>query len=872
MHTIQELTKKVKACDASLSTSRSQIDTLTTTLRDADKTRLELNQSLTVQVDELTNQVIRLEDENRELQYQLKDVQFNQSLSSSSSSSSSSSTSRVNNNNMMSESDKQWFEHMILSDSLSETSHLKQLQHDLSTATSTRANADHDNDKDEIQILLSNLLNSLQLQSASESTSNSSNPNPPPPHPSSMLSRSLSQLNYHSSSGTTSSGAGGGGVNTTSSFNLLTQVKSLINDVYGKYTSLQKQYHVVDLMNQSNSCTVSILQSRLKSALTQLSALKTRHDATTALLGDDSKGSQSAKDTALSTVKRLLLTERLKTKLLHNNLLTEQRKHCLLRAERKQDSLQIKKLQSIIADLEVKLTSDSHTNTVTAREEALQIYADSLNKMEEKFYNYINTQLPRLVSGLPILESSLSEFPFEHTRFPYDSNRAATSTSTNTSNNSNKKGNIHQWKDPASVSSSHRLQITEKVTQELGLDRHYALAESLCQAQAVQSVQNTKIHQLTEKNMILKERNYQLEHIVSTWKRDIENETETNKSVELLSSMNNISSSSAIAGSGGVMIANHHQSQLHQLTEQITTLTGKLHQYEEENLTLKTTQNSQEEKYHHLQHLYNMMSQQEQQTKSQLSANIVKLRVFLEKQYVQELARLRSSYESEKKSLYDEIEEIASQEVYVDDEEEDEDEKEESSHHFYLSQQPSYSAPSPLSALPLAPPLKQSIVEPSSPPLRPPSSANAAATILTSTHSNNTSTMKTNKKMKKSSSQSATLTKPPRPRPAANTKPPVITAPNPAGSNSHSRGGSGHNSPSSINKHNQSNSPSYNNSDNTNSTNAVLTDADIEAMKDVSQLQRQLRVEISRHSQAQNTVSIVGIIIIYLYNCLFVYV
>ena len=126
--------------------SRSQIDTLTTAIRDADKTRLELNQSLTVQVDELTSQVIRLEDDNRELEYQLKDSKFTHALSSSPCQSAVD-LHAIASDKIMTESDKQWFEHMILSDSLSETNHLKQLQHELVNATATTK----DSGKDEIK-------------------------------------------------------------------------------------------------------------------------------------------------------------------------------------------------------------------------------------------------------------------------------------------------------------------------------------------------------------------------------------------------------------------------------------------------------------------------------------------------------------------------------------------------------------------------------------------------------------------------------------------------------------------------------------------------------------------------------------------------
>jgi hypothetical protein len=172
------------------------------------------------------------------------------------------------------------------------------------------------------------------------------------------------------------------------------------------------------------------------------------------------------------------------------------------------ETIQLRRLQVKISALEARGGA-----TLRGREEAQSGMESRVKESEEGLHQWFNVELPRLLTGLPLPEDSMATI-FDNAReHPYSYSGDGKSGYSEDKGFNLSTGNYL---------SSTKHPINDRLNAVMGLDRSYAIAQTLCASKAAQATQDLRISSLLEKNSILKEHNLEMEGVLTRWEMDIE--------------------------------------------------------------------------------------------------------------------------------------------------------------------------------------------------------------------------------------------------------------------------------------------------------------------------------------------------------------
>lgn len=354
----------------------------------------------------------------------------------------------------------------------------------------------------------------------------------------------------------------------------------------------------------------------------------------------------------LVTILRKSLTKERDEKFIALNTISTLSKHIkTLEIKRIAETSQLHTLQAKVVELEVQRLPGLRNSSSSLRSSESRDFDISLNVMMSKFESQLKEQekslqqwfhveLPRLVSGLPVTEDTIP---------------------------------LHE-----SYEKRYNAPIVSKLTKDLGLDRTYALAQSLCATKAIQATIELKLSNYIEKCSILEEQNVLLQGIISRWKQDIDyihrirqdgGVSSPLKQYDLedaiLSNLgeaidyNRLESKRSDRMAGSMAVEEGKESFVEDYERRIHQFQQKQLDKEEEVIELKTR----------LEHALNRIEQQqivirdtiqeEHELKDRIAQEISQMKVQLTEEYNRKLLKIRSEYDekyhTQQKQLADDM-------------------------------------------------------------------------------------------------------------------------------------------------------------------------------------------------------------------------
>jgi chromosome segregation ATPase len=348
--------------------------------------------------------------------------------------------------------------------------------------------------------------------------------------------------------------------------------------------------------------TVNIYKNKLKSCLQHLHRYRNRAYAAEAVIVSSKKHVTTQYESLVSMLRKCLSNERMKSTVSNDALTLERRANKLLEGKLSIETFKLSKIQAKLAEYEAK-----GTNMIRERDNAVAMLESKLKVSEESLQKFIRIELPRLVSGFPISEDAFATYDVAVDYF-----------NSNTSTGNNK------------------------------IDHTFALVQALSSTKSAQSIQDMRITGLLEKNSILKERNIELEGVLAKWKNDIEG----TKNIatyfeECLTKWGNNQS----------MLASEQE--VNKLKDQIYALNDKILDLEENNVALQGSYEHSSERSEEMRRLVDVIMKEEQTLKSKATQQITQVRLHLESEHASELRSIREMYESEKRALVNELDQVS---------------------------------------------------------------------------------------------------------------------------------------------------------------------------------------------------------------------
>lgn len=348
--------------------------------------------------------------------------------------------------------------------------------------------------------------------------------------------------------------------------------------------------------------TVNIYKHKLKSCLQHLHRYRNRAYAAEAVIVSSKKHVTTQYESLVSMLRKCLSNERMKSTVASDALTLERRANKLLEGKLSIEAFKVNKIQAKLAEYESK-----GTNMIRERDNAVAMLESKLKVSEESLQKFIRIELPRLVSGFPISEDTFATYDVAMDYF-----------NSNTSTGNSK------------------------------VDHTFALVQALSSTKSAQSIQDMRITGLLEKNSILKERNIELEGVVTKWKNDIE-------------STKNIASyfEECLTKWGSNQTILVSEQEVNKLKDQIYALNNKILDLEENNVALQGSFEHTSERSEEMRHLVDVIIKEEQTLKSKATQQITQVRLHLESEHASELRSIREMYESEKRALVNELDQVS---------------------------------------------------------------------------------------------------------------------------------------------------------------------------------------------------------------------
>eukprot|EP01038_Epipyxis_sp_PR26KG_P009211 gene9211-12422_t len=408
-------------------------------------------------------------------------------------------------------------------------------------------------------------------------------------------------------------------INATNPDQEITQkIADLLLNVNKRVVDLENNTRKFELQAQSSELSSRINAERLKAALNHLSHYRQRCYAFERIAGSDSRISFQTYQKQLT-----LVTQHLQKADEHNERITE-----LLRSEKKEKSLlevkfamkmkEWQKMRATIAEFESK-----GSNKLRARDNAIQALEQNLKLAEDRAYNWFKVELPRLLTGLPITEDVIGTYFDEN----FDPNYGLSSVG----------------------SSAHP--ITNQMINSMGLDRTYAIAQALCSSKASQAGLEMRIAGLNEKLSVMKDRNYELEGVLTRWKSDIDHRH--NKSI-ISFNYSSIEDTDSI-----IQQINYYSDKEKRTGEELMRLNSRIKELEKLSLEQSSKLDYSSSRLQEMKNLVDTVLGDEQLLKTKALQQLNNLRNDLENHHVLELHNLRQSFEDEKRALIEEMDRVA---------------------------------------------------------------------------------------------------------------------------------------------------------------------------------------------------------------------
>lgn len=358
--------------------------------------------------------------------------------------------------------------------------------------------------------------------------------------------------------------------------------------------------------------TRKVTSEKLETALLHLHRYRKRSIALEKIVRSDSRFDITQSEKVKSHIRKALMEERRKFTECYSSLLILRRENKLNEMKKAFDSRKMLSMQHRIAELECKGSA-----SLRGREEANHSIESRTKICEESMHRWFKTELPRLISGLPLTEDSMG---FDFTSSVADFNVGLGA------------------KNSLSVSS-------------LGIDRTFALAQALCCSKASATVQDIKLQGALEKNSILKSRVIELEGVLSRWRSDID------VVEEKLAALSGEPAETGDAQDrvNAVITSSETESNL---LDRIQQLTVRVLEVEEENIVATGRFEHALERSDEMKGLIDLLMKEEEVLKHKTIKQMAQMRSEFELHHAAELRNIREIYEFEKRELTDELEKV----------------------------------------------------------------------------------------------------------------------------------------------------------------------------------------------------------------------
>ena len=568
---------------------------------------------------------------------------------------------------------KEWLESLIINDNQMSSAYINNCHdnnnnNNINDNNSNKNNNDNDNEYDSISILLgANSQNRNQNQNQNDRTS--------------VRNLVLSLLHQWKEQvgpiNFIKQGSGGGGVVGTG---INKEIKSLSKAEQKFFQEIcdltlaaeaRSNLAVNDALIAEKSKLIAemnlkICENRLRGTVSQLQKFRNRSIACQQLRKSDKilKGKKNNK--LISLLKLNLLEHRNKIQKLTNDINIERSGKQLAETERTSETLQLRRLQLKIAELESR-----GSFVLRGRDDAINGFENRIKHSEDSLCDWFKTELPRLMSGMPLPEDSMATF--------FDNPSASAYVPKNSLRNvlQSTGGGYAEGKDSRTYSGSNmyggsgtqtqiqnNFPVTDRLLGALSLDRTYAMAQSLCTCKAAQTAQEMRISALTEKNSILRECSLEMQGVLTRWGAEIEETSiilkkcrnDSNKSnadidtdklndnINNKQLNNNISNSDAFSYSK--MIKKYEKSEF-----KIMKLQKSLADVEYQNIELQNNVDCSTNQLKEMSNIIDIMNNEENLVKNETTKNTMKWKNKMENAHFQELKTLRIESAEEKRVL-----------------------------------------------------------------------------------------------------------------------------------------------------------------------------------------------------------------------------
>jgi hypothetical protein len=229
----------------------------------------------------------------------------------------------------------------------------------------------------------------------------------------------------------------------------------------------------------------TILSNRLKTCVKQLHLYRKRAHASEAVTASDFKHGLRSQGKLNEILRKSLDEVRVKFYSTMDTLLIERRERSLIDLNASNCIKKMKVYEAKIAELETK-----GPFMLRAKEEALTALDEKIKATEDTCKKWFRIELPKLISGYPILEENIPSL----------------------------LDGLKMAANPSSSSSPSKI-----IPNTIGSVQNdpYALSEALCISKAIQTSLEVKITSLEERNYILKEKVISLQGVLMKWKDQI---------------------------------------------------------------------------------------------------------------------------------------------------------------------------------------------------------------------------------------------------------------------------------------------------------------------------------------------------------------
>ena len=394
--------------------------------------------------------------------------------------------------------------------------------------------------------------------------------------------------------------------------------------------------------------SLKVAQDRLRATVQQLQRYRKRAYACEKVARGDRKHIEKKETKLVSLMTRSVNEQRSKLTSLTNSLFSERKERQVTEISRVAERLELRRLQVKVAELEAR-----GGPSLRGRDEALSGLDERIKTTEASMHAWFKVELPRLMGGLPMQEESMANY------FDSIDQRSAASGYGGYGYASSSSG-FPEGKDAAGnngrsfFGSSSSFPISSHLGAVMGMDRSYALAQTLCACKAGQAVRDMQITGLKEKNYILKERNVELEMVLKRWRKDIDDTAVQLASLLPLSAINGSSGATNLRGPDGSV------DKTERLAIQVEEWQRRSQDLEGTSIEMKAKLDRANSRLEEMAQLVDVLTSEGDNLKGESTRQLTRTRVDLENAHASELRSIRVTCEEEKRRLMEQLDALAS--------------------------------------------------------------------------------------------------------------------------------------------------------------------------------------------------------------------